>query len=93
LEGAGHSLQEIVRKTKRPTRSKLNTGAERRIAMPDQETNAIVESTHTIEDLAHIKRLRNYYRRNFQNGQSDECFIIWLEAGLKELRSKDEGQS
>ncbi len=31
------------------------------------------------DDLREFRRLRNYYRRNFTNGQSDECFVIWCE--------------
>ncbi len=31
------------------------------------------------ENLREFRRLRNYYRRNFTGGASDECFIIWCE--------------
>lgn len=32
-----------------------------------------------LEDLREFSRLRNYYRRNFTNGMSDEAFILWCE--------------
>jgi hypothetical protein len=31
------------------------------------------------QDLREFRRLRNYYRRNFANGPSDEAFILWIE--------------
>jgi hypothetical protein len=30
-------------------------------------------------DMAEFKRLRRYYRDNFQNGASHESFILWCE--------------
>lgn len=32
-----------------------------------------------LEDLREFRRLRNYYRRNYTNGHSDESFIVWCE--------------
>ena len=31
------------------------------------------------DDLREFRRLRDFYRRNFINGASDECFVIWVE--------------
>lgn len=31
------------------------------------------------KDLREFRRLRNYYRRNFTNGESDETFVLWCE--------------
>ena len=30
-------------------------------------------------DLREFRRLREYYRRNFRNGESDGCFVNWCE--------------
>jgi len=30
-------------------------------------------------DLREFRRLRNYYRRNFTNGESDDSFLNWCE--------------
>ena len=38
--------------------------------------------TDVQRDRAEIKRLRNYYRRNFANGGSDQAFLLWLETHL-----------
>jgi hypothetical protein len=32
--------------------------------------------------LAHIGALREYYRENFVNGESDEAFLIWISGDL-----------
>ena len=37
------------------------------------------------QDLDMIEHLRNYYRRNFHDGASDESFKVWLEGGLQIL--------
>ncbi len=52
---------------------------------------AVLASHYTTEDIAAIKRLRNYYRRNFVNGESDENFQIWLEDGLRVLNGGMQG--
>lgn len=36
-------------------------------------------------DLIRIRSLRKYYRNNFKNGDSDDCFLTWIEDGLKIL--------
>jgi hypothetical protein len=36
-------------------------------------------------DLKQVKRLREYYRTSFQQGASDEAFLIWVEGALAEL--------
>ncbi len=40
-------------------------------------------------DLEAVKRLRNYYRRNFADGASDAAFTLWLETALDELRRQE----
>ena len=37
-----------------------------------------------------IQLLREYYRVNFQNGESDECFLIWVSERLKEVYGLEE---
>jgi len=36
-----------------------------------------------------VKRLRDFYKRNFASGASDSAFLVWLEMMLAEIR-KDE---
>lgn len=43
-----------------------------------------------LEDLREFKRLRNYYRRNFSNGESDESFIVWCEDMCEQERKTDQ---
>lgn len=31
-------------------------------------------------DLKEFRRLRNYYRNNFTNGDSDQSFVLWVES-------------
>ena len=38
------------------------------------------------DDIKKVKALRNYYRRNFVNGGSDEAFLVWVECVLNGLR-------
>lgn len=42
-------------------------------------------SAEEIRDMTEVKRLRNYYRKNFQNGDSDECFLTWVETTLEKM--------
>ena len=37
-----------------------------------------------------IKTLREHYRREYTNGGSDECFILWLEGRLKKIYGSDQ---
>lgn len=39
-----------------------------------------------LEDMREFRRLRNYYRRNFTNGESDETFVLWCEEMCKRER-------
>jgi hypothetical protein len=36
-------------------------------------------------EIKRVKILRNYYRRFFINGESDECFLNWVEGCLEEI--------
>jgi len=40
-------------------------------------------------DLREFKRLRNYYRRNFVNGESDEAFLLWCEGMCCQLQEQE----
>ena len=43
---------------------------------------AIVRSLQTIteeNERERITQLREYYRSNFRNGESDESFLLWIE--------------
>ncbi len=53
--------------------------------MTDEEELDSIQKRFTPEDLTAIKRLRNYYRKNFERGESDDCFKLWLEDGLRLL--------
>jgi len=35
------------------------------------------------KDRKAVMKLRNYYRKNFQNGASDESFLLWVERTLE----------
>ncbi len=61
--------------------------------MNDQEELDLIKQRYTAEDLAAIKKLRNYYRRNFERGASDENFKLWLEDGLRLLSAQWLSQS
>lgn len=37
-----------------------------------------------------IVKLRSYYRVEFQNGCSDESFLLWLECALKIINGDPE---
>lgn len=37
------------------------------------------EKKQAVDDLAKIHELREYYRRNFAQGQSDKSFLEWVE--------------
>lgn len=48
-------------------------------------------------DLAEFRRLRNYYRKNFQNGEYDGSFLLWVEQmceaeTVPEVESKEAGE-
>jgi len=43
----------------------------------------------TDKDREAVKRLRDYYRRNFASGASDESFTLWLKSVLKIIRAED----
>ena len=40
------------------------------------------------EDRKAVMKLRNYYRKNFQNGASDESFLLWIERTLEAAEQK-----
>lgn len=40
-------------------------------------------------DIQEFKRLRNYYRKEFQNGESDESFVNWCEVMCEESRKEE----
>jgi len=43
-------------------------------------------------DLREFKRLRNYYRKNFRNGVSDESFLVWCEIMTERLSVRESVQ-
>ena len=47
------------------------------------------------EDAAKkVHALREFYRREFRNGNSDECFILWLESAMERARElEQEGEN
>jgi len=49
----------------------------------------MTDSTLLNEDVKRIKALRNYYRRHFTNGASDEAFLTWIEAHLEKIREEE----
>ena len=50
------------------------------------EVMAIIEDIKNkyIGNIA-LKALREFYRRNFRNGRSDESFLMWIETELEKL--------
>jgi len=42
------------------------------------------------KDLRKVKALREYYRRNFERGDYDENFMIWIEDILVILNTQQE---
>ncbi len=51
-----------------------------------------LEQKFSDKDLEAIRRVRSYYRRNFANGRSDQCFSLWMEDGLKLLELQEQGK-
>lgn len=37
------------------------------------------------EDRKAFNRLREYYRKHFKNGDSDEAFLLWCESMIAEI--------
>ena len=33
-------------------------------------------------EMNFLQALREYYRQNFRNGESDEAFVMWIEASV-----------
>lgn len=56
--------------------------------MADQDNAQVIAQRFTPSDLSAIRRLRNYYRSNFQNGDSDESFLLWVEDGCTAIGAK-----
>lgn len=42
------------------------------------------------DEFAMVKTVREYYRENFNNGESDESFVLWIENVLEEMNENDE---
>ena len=42
------------------------------------------------KEWRHIRTLRSWYRRNYENGHSDECFMLWLERKLQQEAEAEE---
>lgn len=42
------------------------------------------EMIEELADRREFRRLRNYYRRNFEQGESDDAFILWCEIMCEE---------
>lgn len=57
----------------------------------DGDEGTELQSRYTDKDLAALRRLRNYYRREFANGKSDESFMLWVEDGLKVVDGQQGG--
>ncbi len=53
----------------------------------DQEDLTTIRQRYSDTDLMKINQLRQYYRRNFQHGASDDRFKTWLEDGLLVLNA------
>lgn len=43
----------------------------------------------TDKDREAVKRLRDYYRRNFADGASDDGFMRWVSEVLAVIRAED----
>lgn len=42
-----------------------------------------VEASPEKEPELLLSRLRVSYKKNFQNGKSDQCFMLWIEGSLQ----------
>ena len=42
------------------------------------------------EENDFIQTIREYYRQEYQNGESEESFLIWLSERIKEIYGFDE---
>jgi hypothetical protein len=43
----------------------------------------------SVADISAVMRLRNYYRKNFTHGHSDDLFIVWLQQVLDVASAND----
>lgn len=57
------------------------------------ELTGTLADQHDRRDLAEVRRLRNYYRREFANGVSDHSFLDWLQQVLEAINEQDGGRA
>jgi len=58
-----------------------------------RRTYRVYEGNNDTDAAKRIHSLREFYRREFSNGVSDESFLLWLETSLENARIKQEGES
>jgi hypothetical protein len=47
--------------------------------MPIRDNTTLQDISPDRQDIREFRRLRNYYRRTRKHGESDECFVTWID--------------
>ena len=55
--------------------------------MMTAKAKRILRNITVKNEMDYLKALRKYYEENFENGKSDETFLLWIETCLHEFEN------